>query len=99
MERIILREMGDMTVTFTGLSKDSTPEVLSLRFLPKEGETINAEQIFRKSLTPPETKKQASNTSNPSHNTCVICFEEITDAIITILCGHSFHWECLGNWN
>lgn len=50
-----------------------------------------------------ETTSEETGGSLPKDNllelpTCAVCLERLDDSIVTVLCNHSFHAQCLQKW-
>ena len=97
MERIVLREMEDITLSFSEIIKDGEgSEIKILRKASEEAEAqrMPSDYIFM-SAHHLSTKLQLKEPEAGSKLSCAICLEEINEQIISILCGHYFHCECL----
>lgn len=99
MERIVLREMKDITVCFSELLKNGeNNELQILRKLSGDAEIekLPPESIF---MSEHRLKPRPSPKSDDSDKLfCSICLEEINSETISILCGHYFHCQCLERW-
>ncbi|KAE9550117.1 hypothetical protein FO519_006677 [Halicephalobus sp. NKZ332] len=68
------------------------------KFNPLEEDKCNLMFVEKVEITTENSGGSLARENMTELPTCTVCLERLDDSIVTILCNHSFHTECLEQW-